>query len=67
MIETPHHPDECTLRVSANGWTIAEFPTFGYLLGVFFSPNNAYVAINNRRANAGGLLMGDLIKEWSGD
>jgi hypothetical protein len=56
MIETPHHPDECTLRVSANGRTIAEFPTFGYLLGVFFSPNNAYVAINNRRANAGDYL-----------
>ena len=28
----------------------------GYLLNVFFSPDNGYVAINNRRANAGDYL-----------
>ena len=49
-------PDECTLRVSAGGKVLANFPTMGYLLGVFFSPDNAYVAINNRRANSGDYL-----------
>lgn len=56
MIATAGHPDECTLRVSAGGKILAEFPTMGYLLDVFFSPDNAYVAINNRRANAGDYL-----------
>jgi hypothetical protein len=56
MIATAGHPDECTLRLSAGGKTLAEFPTMGYLLDVFFSPDNAYVAINNRRANAGDYL-----------
>lgn len=56
MIPTAGHPDECTLRVSASGMTLAEFPTMGYLLDVFFSPDNAHVAINNRRANAGDYL-----------
>jgi len=50
------HPDECTLRVSTGSKTLAEFPTMGYLLNVFFSPDNAYVAINNRRANSGDYL-----------
>ncbi len=56
MIEIPHHADECRLRVSANTRTIAEFPTFGYLLDALFSPDNSYVAINNRRANSGDYL-----------
>ena len=56
MIPTPGHPDECTLRVSASGTTLVESPTMGYLLDVFFSPDNKYVAINNRRANAGDYL-----------
>jgi len=56
MIPKPGHPDECTLRVSASGTTVAEFPTMGYLLDVFFSPDNALVAINNRRGNAGDYL-----------
>jgi hypothetical protein len=56
MIPTPSHPDECTLRISAAGSKLAEFPTFGYLLDVLFSPDNKYVAINNRRANAGDYL-----------
>jgi hypothetical protein len=56
MIPTPGHADECTLRVSANGTTLAEFGTMGYLLDVFFSADNAYVAVNNRRANAGDYL-----------
>jgi len=57
MIPTPGHPDKCTLRISASGGTtLAEFPTMGYLLDVFFSPDDAHVAINNRRANAGDYL-----------
>lgn len=53
MKPTAGQPDECTLDVSAGAKTLAKFPTMGYLLDVFFSPDNAYVAINNRRANAG--------------
>ena len=56
MEPTAGHPDECTLRVSAGAKTLAKFPTMGYLLDVFFSPDNAHVAINNRRANAGDYL-----------
>ena len=56
MIPTAGHPDECTLRVSAGGKKLGEFPTMGYLLNVFFSPDNAYVVINNRRANSGDYL-----------
>lgn len=56
MVPKPGQPDECTLRVSASGKTLAEFKTMGYLLDVFFSPDNARVAINNRRANAGDYL-----------
>src|SRR5260370_39809569 len=33
-----------------------EFPTVGYLLGVFLSPDNSLVAINNRSGNAGDYL-----------
>ena len=56
LIETAGHPDESTLRVSARGKTLSTFPTMGYLLDVFFSPDNTYVAINNRRANSGDYL-----------
>ena len=56
MVPTAGHPDECTLRVSARGKTLAEFPRMGYLSDVFFSPDDAHVAINNRRANAGDYL-----------
>ena len=56
MIATPGHPDKCTLRVSTGGKTLANFATMGYLLDVFFSPDNSHVAINNRRANSGDYL-----------
>ena len=56
IIPTAGHSDECTLRVLAGGNKLAEFRTMGYLLGAFFSPNNEYVAINNRRANSGDYL-----------
>src|SRR5215472_17524704 len=56
IIPRAGHPDECTLRVPADGKTLARFATMGYLLDIFFSPDNAYVAVNNRRANAGDYL-----------
>jgi hypothetical protein len=56
MIPTAGHADERTLRVSAGSKTLAQFPTMGYLMDVFFSPDSAHVAINNRRANAGDYL-----------
>jgi hypothetical protein len=59
MIPKAGHPDQwdqCTLRVSSNSRILAEFPTMGYLLDVFYSADNRYVAINNRRANAGDYL-----------
>jgi len=56
MIRKSGHPDDCTLRLSSSGRTLAEFPTLGYLLDVFFSSDNRYVAINNRRANSGDYL-----------
>jgi hypothetical protein len=56
MRPTPGHPDQCTLGVTASGRTLAEFPTMGYLLDVFFSPDTQYAAINNRRGNSGDYL-----------
>jgi len=56
MIPRAGHPDESMLRVLAGSKKLAEFPTMGYLLNVFFSPDNANVAINNRRANSGDYL-----------
>jgi hypothetical protein len=56
MLPTPGHPDECTLQIASAGKTLAEFPTMGYLLDVFFRSDNEYVAINNRRANSGDYL-----------
>jgi hypothetical protein len=56
MKATKGHPDECTLCLSSGGKTVASFPTMGYLLDAFFSPDNAHVAINNRRANSGDYL-----------
>ena len=56
MIPKAGHPDQCTLRVSSNSRILAEFATMGYLLDVFYSADEGYVAINNRRANAGDYL-----------
>ncbi len=50
------HPDGCTLVVSSKDRVLAQFATMGYLLDVFYSADNSYVAINNRRANAGDYL-----------
>jgi hypothetical protein len=48
--------DHRTLSVSSKARVLAQFPTFGYLMDAFWSPDNKYVAINNRRANAGDYL-----------
>src|SRR5262245_11229243 len=56
MKPTAGRPDECTLRVSAGAKIFANFSTMGYLLDAFFSPDNAYVAINTRRSNSGDYL-----------
>jgi hypothetical protein len=56
LVPTHGYPDEAILRVSDKRRTFAEFGTFGYLLGVIFSPKSRYVAVNNRRANAGDYL-----------
>ncbi len=41
------------LIISDHGRPIAEHKTFGFLLDVFWSDDQDYVAINNRRGNAG--------------
>jgi len=45
-----------TLVLTAHGKTIGKFATQGYLINAFWSPDNKYVAVNNRRANAGDYL-----------
>jgi hypothetical protein len=48
--------DHRELIVSSKTRVLTQFPTFGYLMDAFWSPDNEYVAINNRRANAGDYL-----------
>ncbi len=48
--------DHRKLIVSSKGRVLAQFPTFGYLMDAFWSPDNKYLAITNRRANAGDYL-----------
>jgi len=48
--------DHRELIVSSKTRVLAQFPTFGYLMDAFWSPDNKYVAITNRRANAGDYL-----------
>jgi hypothetical protein len=45
--------DDRALVVTVLGEIIAQLPTFGYLLNAFWSPDNQYVAVNNRQGNAG--------------
>ena len=50
-------PSVCCAELSnANGKTIGKFPTEGYLINAFWRSDNKYVAVNNRRANAGDYL-----------
>ncbi len=48
--------DHRELIVSSKTRVLARFSTFGYLMDAFWSPDNKYVAISNRRANAGDYL-----------
>jgi hypothetical protein len=52
--ESRKDSDDKNLIVTSNGRTLGQYPTFGYLLHAFWSPQ--YVAINNRRANTGDYL-----------
>lgn len=45
--------DDCSIAIYLGGQCLNKFPTFGYLLEAFWSPDGKYVAINNRRANSG--------------
>ena len=42
-----------TLELSTGGKVVQRCPTYGYLIGAKWSPDNKYVAVNNRRGNAG--------------
>jgi hypothetical protein len=45
-----------TLVLHVHGRPVREVSTMGYLLDAFWSPNSRYVAVNNRRSNAGDYL-----------
>jgi hypothetical protein len=45
-----------TLKLLANGKAISQFPTEGYLLGAYWSPDGKYVAVNNYREKSGDYL-----------
>ena len=45
--------DDCSIAIYRGDQCIKKFPTFGYLLEAFWSPDGKYVAVNNRRANSG--------------
>ena len=48
--------EDWQLVVENHGKAVARYPTFGYLLDVYWSPDQKYVAVNNRRANGGDYL-----------
>jgi hypothetical protein len=45
-----------TIAVRSGQQYIAKYPTIGFLLDAFWSPNGKYVAVDNRRANSGDYL-----------
>jgi hypothetical protein len=45
-----------TLSVRAGERVLSQFPTEGYLIDAFWSPDGRYVAVDNRRANSGDYL-----------
>jgi len=45
-----------TLTVRAGDRVLSEFPTIGYLIDAFWSPDGRYVAVDNRRGNSGDYL-----------
>jgi hypothetical protein len=46
----------CTIAVRRGHEYIAKYPTIGYLIDAFWSPDGKYVAVDNRRANSGDYL-----------
>ena len=44
---------DCALVISSKGKDLSRSSTYGYLLSAVWSPDGKYVAVNNRRANAG--------------
>jgi hypothetical protein len=51
-------PDEgfLTIAVRHGKQDVSKYPTEGYLIDAFWSPNGRYVAVDNRRANSGDYL-----------
>ena len=45
-----------TIAVRSGQRYIAKYPTMGFLLDAFWSPDGTYVAVDNRRANSGDYL-----------
>jgi len=45
-----------TIAVRSGQQDIAKYPTMGFLIDAFWSPNGKYVAVDNRRANSGDYL-----------
>jgi hypothetical protein len=45
-----------TIAVRNGHEYIAKYPTIGYLIDAFWSPDRKYVAVDNRRANSGDYL-----------
>jgi len=45
-----------TIAVRSGQQDIAKYPTMGFLIDAFWSPDGKYVAVDNRRANSGDYL-----------
>ena len=45
-----------TIAVRSGQQNIAKYPTMGFLLDAFWSPDGKFVAVDNRRANSGDYL-----------
>ena len=45
-----------TIAVRSGDRYISKYPTEGYLIDAFWSPDGKYVAVDNRRANSGDYL-----------
>ena len=45
-----------TIAVRNGKQYVAKYPTEGYLIDAFWSPDGRYVAVDNRRANSGDYL-----------
>lgn len=48
--------DQFTMIISSEGRPLTKVATYGYLISAQWSPDGKYVAINNRRGNAGDYL-----------